>query len=195
MPPIVLASSSPYRQNLLRRLGLPFTSESPAIDESARPGESPPDLVTRLARAKAEAVASHHAEALIIGSDQVAELEGEILTKPLDHARAVTQLRACRGRRVTFHTGLCLLNTGSGRSHSAWVPFEVEFRQLADGQIERYLRREKPYDCAGSFKVEGLGIALFTRLMGEDYNSLVGLPLIALCDMLIEEGVDPVAAV
>ncbi|TQV73482.1 septum formation inhibitor Maf [Exilibacterium tricleocarpae] len=192
MLPLILASSSPYRQQLLRQLGLPFTSESPAIDESPLPGEPPAVLVSRLARAKAEAVAGRYTQALVIGSDQVAELGGEVLTKPLDHRTAVSQLRACRGRRVTFHTGLCLLNSGSGGEQITCVPFEVEFRQLTDLQIEHYLRREQPYDCAGSFKVEGLGISLFTRLMGEDYSSLVGLPLIALCDMLMAEGVDPV---
>lgn len=189
--PLVLASGSPYRRQLLAQLGLPFEWLSPDIDESPRPGETSEQLVQRLALAKAEALAGRCGEALIIGCDQVAQLDGAIMTKPGNHRRALEQLSACSGRRVRFHTGLCLLNTASGNSRTCCVPFEVAFRQLDRHRIENYLRREQPYDCAGSFKVEGLGISLFTRLIGEDYSALVGLPLIALCDMLTAEGADP----
>jgi len=188
---IVLGSTSPFRRELLGRLGLPFTTAAPDIDESAQSGETPEALVRRLAEAKARAVAADHPTALIIGSDQVAVNGGRVLGKPGGHEQAVAQLREASGRRVVFLTGLCLLNAASGRSQLDVVPFHVHFRTLTDGQIEGYLQRETPYNCAGSFKSEGLGIALFHRLEGEDPNALVGLPLIRLIDMLQAEGVDP----
>lgn len=189
MRPLILASSSPYRQDLLARLGLPFESHSPDVDETVLPDESPDEMVSRLARAKAEAVAQAHPDALIIGSDQCAELDGRILGKPGDHANAVAQLRAASGREVVFHTGLCLLDAYTGRARVATVPFRVRFRTLESSMIEDYLARERPYDCAGSFKSEGLGVALFEAMAGDDPSALVGLPLITLVSMLREEGV------
>ena len=189
MRTLILASSSPYRRELLSRLGLAFQCHSPDVDESVLAGESPDALVLRLARSKAEAAARHHPDALVIGSDQCAELDGRILGKPGDHEGAVRQLRAASGREVVFHTGLCLLNARDGRAHVTGVPFRVRFRTLDSAMIEDYLRREEPYDCAGSFKSEGLGIALFEGMEGDDPTSLVGLPLIALVGMLQEEGV------
>jgi septum formation protein len=188
-PPLLLASSSPYRRALLERLQLPFIWASPAIDESPLPGETAQALVARLAEAKARALLPQHPGHLIIGSDQVAVLEGRILGKPgnLDNARA--QLRAASGRRVEFLTGLCLLDGRDGIARCRVAPFAVRFRQLGEAQIERYLERERPFDCAGSFKAEGLGIALFSALEGRDPNALIGLPLIALVDLLGEAGV------
>jgi len=187
--PLILGSSSPFRRELLERLQLPFQCHSPEVDESPLPDESPADLVARLARDKARTVAMHHPEALIIGSDQVAELDGRILGKPGSHEQAVVQLRAASGRSVVFHTGLCLLNAETGRAQIHTVPFTVHFRTLDSAMIEHYLRREQPYGCAGSFKSEGLGIALFQRMEGDDPTALIGLPLITLVSMLREEGV------
>jgi len=175
---------------LLERLGVPFKTASPEVDESPLPRESPQDLVLRLARAKAEAVAVAHNHSLIIGSDQVACIEGRILGKPGTHDRARRQLQQASGKRVSFYTGLCLLNTDSGKCQLACEPFYVHFRQLRSEQIERYLDRERPYNCAGSFKSEGLGIALFERLEGDDPNALIGLPLIRLIHMLEAEGIE-----
>lgn len=189
MPRIVLASTSPFRRELLTKLGLPFVTAAPEVDESARPGEAPEALVRRLAEAKARAVAEVHRNALVIGSDQVAVIDGQILGKPGDHPRAVAQLLAASGKAVTFCTGLCLHNGATGRSQVEMVPFRVHFRLLTPEQIDDYLRRERPYNCAGSFKSEGLGIALFSRLEGDDPNALIGLPLIRLIDMLAEEGI------
>ncbi|MCC6077248.1 Maf family protein [Pseudomonas sp. GCM10022188] len=189
MLPLLLASSSPYRRALLERLQLPFVCQSPDIDESAQPGESAEQLVCRLAEAKARALAASHPAHLIIGSDQVAALGPQILGKPHTFERAREQLRAASGNSVTFHTGLCLYNSQSGRAQIASAPFTVHFRLLDDAGIERYLHREQPYDCAGSFKSEGLGISLFRSTCGEDATSLVGLPLIRLVDMLHAEGV------
>ncbi|OOG28670.1 septum formation inhibitor Maf [Thioalkalivibrio denitrificans] len=189
MTTLVLASSSRYRRELLARLGLEFQCHSPDVDERVLDGESPDELVTRLAHAKAEAVVPHYPDALIIGSDQCAELDGRILGKPGDHDAAVHQLRAASARTVAFHTGLCLLNARNGRARVLNVPFRVHFRTLDSSMIEDYLRRETPYDCAGSFRSEGLGIALFERLEGDDPTALIGLPLIALVSMLREEGV------
>ncbi len=188
MPPLILASSSPFRAQLLAQLGLQFQCVSPDIDESPQPGETAPALVQRLAVAKAQAVASHYPQALIIGSDQCALLNGQILGKPGNHANAVTQLQAARGQSVVFYTGLCLLNSASGHLQCEVVVYQVQFRLLTDAQIEHYLQREQPYHCAGSFKSEGLGIALFERLHGEDPNALIGLPLIRLVAMLSAEG-------
>jgi septum formation protein len=190
MPILVLASTSPYRRSLLARLGLPFETATPRTDETPLPDEAPESLVTRLAEAKARAIAADYPGALIVGSDQVAVLDGSILGKPGHHAGAVAQLSAARGRQVQFLTGLCLLDTRNNRSRCCAVPFDVVFRQLTDEQIEHYLRHEQPYDCAGSFKSEGLGIALFERLEGDDPNALMGLPLIALTKMLASAGID-----
>lgn len=191
MPALLLASSSPYRRELLERLRLPFIWRSPSIDESRREGEAAIDLVKRLAEEKARALATDHLEHLIIGSDQVAVLgSGQILGKPHDLPRARQQLRAASGSSVTFLTGLALLNTSSGRCQVDCVPFTVHFRQLGDEQILRYLQREQPFDCAGSFKSEGLGIALFRSTEGEDATSLIGLPLIRLVDMLLNEEIE-----
>lgn len=190
MLPLLLASSSPYRRALLERLHLPFDCHSPDIDESPLPGERAEQLVCRLASAKARALAADYPQHLIIGSDQAATLaDGRILGKPHDFSRARDQLRAASGSRVIFHTGLCLYNSLSGQLQSACVPFTVHFRLLDDACIERYLLREQPYDCAGSFKSEGLGISLFRETSGSDASSLIGLPLIRLVDMLLAEGV------
>ncbi|WP_276488958.1 Maf family protein [Ectopseudomonas mendocina] len=191
MPALLLASSSPYRRELLERLQLPFSWQSPSIDESRREGEAAIDLVKRLAEEKARALAASHPEHLIIGSDQVAVLgNGQILGKPHDLPRAQQQLRAASDNSVTFLTGLALLNSSSGNCQVDCVPFTVHFRPLSDEQILRYLQREQPFDCAGSFKSEGLGISLFRSTEGEDATSLIGLPLIRLVDMLLNEGVE-----
>ena len=189
MQPLILASSSPYRQQLLARLGLPFSCQSPDIDESSKPGETAPELVSRLAIEKAKTVARDHSNALIIGSDQVATLGDNILTKPGNVERALEQLLACSGKTVTFHTGLCLLNSKSQQYQSIIEPFTVYFRELNEAQLQRYIKKEQPLDCAGSFKMEGLGISLFERLEGGDPNSLIGLPLIQLVKMLANEGI------
>lgn len=189
MLPLLLASSSPYRRALLERLRLPFSCAPPDIDETALPGETAEQLVCRLAEAKARALAERYPTHLIIGSDQVAALGPRILGKPHTFERAREQLRAASGNSVTFHTGLCLHNSQSGRTQTARVDFTVHFRPLDDERIKRYLHLEQPYDCAGSFKSEGLGISLFRATEGEDATSLVGLPLIRLVDMLLAEGV------
>jgi septum formation protein len=193
-PALVLASTSPYRRQLLERLGLPFTCAAPAVDERRRTGESPQVLVLRLAEAKARAVAPHHTNALIIGSDQVACLDNEVLGKPGDRAHAIAQLERASGRTLVFQTGLCLLSTATGRAQTLVEPFRVHFRTLDRRRIEGYLDREQPYDCAGSFKSEGLGIALFERFEGDDPNTLIGLPLIRLIALLEAEGIDPLGA-
>lgn len=190
--PLLLASSSPYRRELLQRLGLPFTCASPDIDESIQPGETAENLATRLARQKAQALASSHPGHWIIGSDQVACLpDGTILNKPGNHEQAVRQLTRSSGQQVTFLTGLALTNADTGASQVHCEPYQVRFRTLETREIESYLAREQPYDCAGSFKMEGLGIALFESLEGRDPNSLVGLPLIALTNMLRTWGLNP----
>lgn len=190
---LVLGSTSPFRRELLARLGLSFIVASPNIDETVQPNEKPASLVRRLAKQKALAVATDHPHALIIGSDQVATLDGRILGKPGNHARAVEQLSLASGKKVTFYTGLCLLNSASGNIQLHCEPFHVYFRSLDAETIENYLRREQPYNCAGSFKSEGLGIALFERLEGDDPNALIGLPLIRLVSMLMNEGIDPLS--
>lgn len=189
MTNLILGSTSPFRKALLERLGLDFASDSPDVDERALPGERPQDLVVRLAEAKARAVGARHANALIIGSDQVAWSDGQILGKPGNRANALAQLRACVGKTVVFHTGLCLYNSANGHTQTLCEPFTVHFRQLSDAQIERYVDTEKPFNCAGSFKSEGLGISLFSRMEGDDPNALIGLPLIRLIQMLDAEGV------
>lgn len=187
-PQLILASTSPFRRELLHRLGIDFTAAAPDIDESPLPGETPEALVRRLAEAKARAVGRIRA-GLIIGSDQVATTGGDILGKPGDHARAVAQLQHLSGKTVTFHTGLCLLDTAQDTVQLDVIPFHVEFRRLSDAQIERYLRRERPYNCAGSFRSEALGITLFTRMQGDDPTALIGLPLIRLTGMLAQAGI------
>ncbi len=187
--PLILASSSIYRQQLLQRLRLPFTAVSPDVDETPRAAERPADTVLRLAEQKARALARRFPDALIIGSDQVAVLNGEAISKPGNHANAVQQLTAASGRSVFFHTALCLLNSGNAEVQSKVISNEVKFRHLTAEQIERYLDAEKPYDCAGSAKCEGLGIALIESIRGDDPNALIGLPLIELTTMLLHVGV------
>ncbi|RFA29965.1 septum formation inhibitor Maf [Alkalilimnicola ehrlichii] len=186
---LVLASSSPYRRALLDRLAVGYEVCSPDIDETRLDNEAPAEYVARLSREKAQAVASRYPQHLIIGSDQAATLDDEVLGKPGDHSRAREQLRKASGRKVVFFTGLSLLNSATGRIQTATERYAVHFRDLSDEQIERYLSNEQPYQCAGSFKAEGLGIALFERLEGNDPNSLIGLPLIQLVSMLAQEGV------
>ena len=189
MLPLLLASSSLYRRQLLERLHLEFSCSSPDIDESHRPGEAATDLVKRLAQEKAQALATRHDAHLIIGSDQVAVLDGRIIGKPHTFENARAQLLAASGSRVTFLTGLALLNSQTGHCQVDCIPFTVHMRHLDAPRIERYLRTEQPYDCAGSFKAEGLGVSLFQSTEGPDATSLVGLPLIHLVDMLLTEGV------
>lgn len=186
---LILASTSPFRRELLARLGLPFSTQAPDVNESRRPGEDAPVLVARLAELKARAVARHEPTALIIGSDQAAVLEGEIIGKPGDYDRATAQLRRASGQTMIFYTGLCLLDSASGQCQVTVEPFRVTFRPLTPAMIDGYLRREQPYHCAGSFKSEGLGIALFERLEGDDPTGLIGLPLIRLTRMLEAAGV------
>jgi MAF protein len=188
---LVLASSSPYRKALLDRLGLPFTTAAPAIDESPRPEEAPGDTAVRLAEAKARAAAPAHPDALIVGSDQVADFDGVAIGKPRDAAHALEQLRAMQGRTIVFHTGLALLDAKRGRCRRALVDVASTFRQLGDDALRAYLERDLPYDCAGSVRIEALGIALFTRVASDDPTALIGLPLIRLTDMLIAEGLHP----
>jgi len=188
--PLVLASSSLYRQELLKRLRLPFTAVSPDIDESPAPGETPPATALRLAEQKARALAARFPDALIIGSDQVAELDGLAIGKPGDHAEAVKQLTAASAHTVYFHTALCLLDAGVGQAQTKIATNEVKFRALTPEQIERYLLAEKPYDCAGSAKSEGLGITLIESIRGDDPNALIGLPLIELTTMLMRAGAE-----
>lgn len=186
---IILASSSPYRKELLARLGVEFEVARPEVDETPLPGEKPSELVERLAVAKAEAISGRESRALVIGSDQAADHGGRIVGKPVDHADAVRQLEEASGRRIMLYTGLALVNTETGRIQTAVEPFEVTFRPLDRELIERYLRFEKPYNCCGSLRAEGAGISLLRSLRGDDPNALIGLPLIRLCDMLAAEGV------
>lgn len=188
-PLIVLASSSPYRRSLLARLRLPFEVRTPAMDEAALPGEPARNTALRLAQAKARAVAADCPGALIIGSDQVAVLDGMALGKPGTHANAVAQLKAMRGKSVLFHTAVALFNAATGALQSAEVPTTVRFRRYDDSEIERYLVAERPYDCAGSAKIEGIGIALVAAVESADPSALIGLPLIELAAMLRNEGV------
>lgn len=185
---LVLASTSPFRRAILEKLGVDFETMAPDVDESILIDEIPEQLVARLSEAKAKAVAEQLDHALVIGSDQVAVVDGQILGKPGNHDAAVKQLRRVSGKRISFLTGLCVLNTESKRIQLDVVPFNVIFRNLTDSQIENYLQKEQPYNCAGSFKSEGLGIALFDRLEGDDPNTLIGLPLIRLIRMLESEG-------
>jgi len=185
---LILASTSPFRKSVLEKLGLPFDCHAPEVDEAPQPHETPAQLVERLSIAKAQAVAAHLQQGLVIGSDQVAVIDDEILGKPGNHENAVAQLERASGKTVTFLTGLALVNAESGAIQAEIVPFKVVFRQLTQPQIVNYLNAEQPYNCAGSFKSEGLGIALFDRLEGDDPNTLIGLPLIRLIRMLEKEG-------
>ena len=186
--PLILGSTSVYRRELLSRLRLPFTVERPEVDETPLPEEKPADLALRLALAKAQAVAARHPTAVVIGSDQVADLHGEPLGKPGDHARAVIQLQRMRGQTVVFQTAVAVICQATGFSQVALAPVRVVFRSLSDGAIEQYLRAETPYDCAGSAKSEGLGIALLERIDNDDPTALVGLPLIRTCELLRAAG-------
>lgn len=188
-PRLILASTSVYRHELLTRLGIPFETANPNTDETALPGEPPEQTALRLSEAKARALAAQFPDALIIGSDQVATLDGQIYGKPGNHENAVRQLQTMRGRTVNFFTGLSLFNTKTGMARTRGIPTLVTFRELNDQEIENYLHREQPYNCAGSAKSEGLGIAVIARMQGEDPNALIGLPLISLCDLLREEGI------
>ena len=186
--PLVLGSTSRYRRELLQRLGLPFDVAAPEVDETPLPGEAPRDLALRLAKAKARAVAQLHPEAVVIGSDQVADLAGEPLGKPGHHERAVAQLRQMRGQTVVFQTAVAVVCAATGFEQVDLAPVEVTFRDLCDAEIERYLRAEQPYDCAGSAKSEGLGIALLDAIHSDDPTALIGLPLIRTCRMLRAAG-------
>lgn len=186
--PLILGSTSVYRRELLSRLRLPFTVERPEVDETPLPQEKPADLALRLALAKAQAVAARHPSAVVIGSDQVADLHGEPLGKPGDHARAVIQLQRMRGQTVVFQTAVAVVCQATGFSQVALAPVRVVFRDLSDEAIEQYLHAETPYDCAGSAKSEGLGIALLERIDNDDPTALVGLPLIRTCELLRAAG-------
>lgn len=191
LPPLFLASTSRYRKELLTRLGMPFEAIAPGVDESPLPDETPRELSLRLAIAKAQAIATARAHGLVIGSDQVAHCDGRKLDKPGTHELATGQLRFMRGKAVHFDTALALVNAETGRVQSEIVSIVVQMHDLTDAQIEAYLLAEQPYDCAGSAKSEGLGIALMQTLSGDDPTALIGLPLIALTRMLRAEGVDP----
>ena len=185
---MVLGSTSRYRRELLQRLNLPFDVAAPDVDETPQPGEAPRALALRLALAKAHAVARLHPDAVVIGSDQVADLAGEPLGKPSHHERAVQQLRQMRGQTVIFQTAVAVVCQATGFEQVDLAPVEVKFRDLSDAEIERYLRAEQPYDCAGSAKSEGLGIALLDAIHSDDPTALIGLPLIRTCRMLRAAG-------
>lgn len=186
---LLLASGSPYRKQLLERLGLQFSCHAPDIDETPLPEETAETLTLRLSAEKARTLAARYPNHRIIASDQAAQLGSSILGKPGTYDKAIRQLQNCSGQTVTFYTGLCLLNTATGQQQLDCVPFTVHFRDLSTQQIESYIKKEEPLDCAGSFKCEGLGITLFTKMSGDDPNSLTGLPLIRLTDMLINENI------
>lgn len=186
--PLILASGSPYRAQLLARLGLPFQSIAPDIDETARAGESPRTLARRLAREKAARVAAHHPAAVVVGSDQCAALDGRILGKPGGREQALTQLRAASGSAVEFFTAIAVRVPGRAAPLTHLDRTRVRFRRLSEREIERYLDRERPFDCAGAFRAEAMGIALFERIDATDPTALIGLPLIALSGMLREAG-------
>jgi septum formation protein len=193
LPPLILASTSRYRRALLERLRLPFEVQSPQVDETERPGEMPSALALRLAGEKAAEVAQRFPASVVIGSDQVADLDGVPISKPGNHERALEQVRAMRGRSIVFHTAVAVVRADTGYSASVLVPVTVRFRELSDSEIEHYLRVEQPYDCAGSAKVETLGIALLDAIESDDPTALVGLPLIKTCQLLREAGLDPLA--
>ena len=189
--PLILASTSRYRHELLSRLRLPFEVIGPEVDETPRPAETPADLALRLALAKARAVAERRPDAVVIGSDQVADLHGEPLGKPGTHERATEQLRRLRGQRVQFHTAVAVVRSATGFERAVLNSVSVAFRPLGDDEIEHYLRAEQPYDCAGSAKCETLGIALLEAIDSDDPTALVGLPLIRTCELLRQAGIDP----
>ncbi|HEY5624606.1 MAG TPA: Maf family nucleotide pyrophosphatase [Gammaproteobacteria bacterium] len=196
MPDLILASTSPYRRELLGRLGVPFDVRHSNVDETARKGERAPDLACRLALAKAEGARSgsgHDAE-VIIGADQVASRHGVLLRKPGDHATALEQLRACQGQTVLFHTATTVIATATGERRDSLEETVVEFQSLRDEQLSRYLDIEQPYDCAGGFKAEGLGICLFRAIRSGDPTALLGLPMIWLSQTLRDLGFDPLAS-
>jgi septum formation protein len=193
-PTLILASTSRYRRELLLRLRLPFDVEAPGVDETARAAETPAALARRLALEKARAVAARHPHAIVIGSDQVADLDGLALGKPGTHERAVEQLRLMRGRRVVFQTAVAVVRHDRGHTGQDLAAVAVTFRDLDDTEIEHYLRTETPYDCAGSARSESLGIALLSAIESDDPTALVGLPLIRTCRLLREAGLDPLQA-
>lgn len=188
---LLLASSSPFRRQILNKLRIPFTCASPDIDETPLSAETPQQYVERLAIEKAQALANQYPEHWIIGSDQTSVLDGEIRGKPLTRDNAIRQLQQSSAKHVQFYTGLCLLNAASGQYVSMIEPFSVHFRELSTTEIERYIDLEQPLNCAGSFMVEGLGINLFEKLEGRDENSLIGLPLIGLLELMREAGLEP----
>lgn len=194
IPPLILASTSRYRRELLERLRLPFAVEAPGVDESARPGEAPRELALRLALAKARAVAQRHPQAVVIGSDQVADLAGQAIGKPGHHAGAVEQLQRMSGQQVVFQTALAVVRPSTGFEAVELAPVTVRFRTLVQAEIERYLNAEQPYDCAGSAKSEGLGIALLEAIDSDDPTALIGLPLIRTCALLRRAGLDVLGA-
>ena len=193
LPPLILGSTSRYRRELLERLHLPFTCVAPEVDETPQPGEAPAALALRLALAKARAVAALHPVAVVIGSDQVADLHGQPLGKPGSHERAVAQLQQMSGQQVMFHTAVAVVCAASGFAEAALAPVTVQFRELSDLEIERYLRLDQPYDCAGSAKSESLGIALLSAIHSDDPTALIGLPLIRTSELLRRAGIDPLA--
>ncbi|MGY4830578.1 Maf family nucleotide pyrophosphatase [Sphaerotilaceae bacterium SBD11-9] len=190
-PALILGSTSRYRREMLQRLRLPFEVQSPDVDETPLPNEAPAALAQRLAIAKARAVARHHPQATVIGSDQVADLDGTPIGKPGTHAKATEQLRAMRGKAVVFQTAVAVVNLARGYEGLVLVPVTVRFRDLSDAEIEHYLLAEQPYDCAGSAKSEALGIALLSAIESDDPTALVGLPLIKTCELLRSAGIDP----
>ena len=192
--PLILASTSRYRRELLGRLRLPFEVVSPEVDETALPGEAPAPMAARLALAKARAVAALHPGAVVIGSDQVCDLGGQALGKPGDHANAARQLRQLSGHTAVFHTAVAVVQAGTGFEQSALATVRVRFRELSDQDIDRYLHLDQPYDCAGSAKCETLGIALLESIESDDPTALIGLPLIRTCELLRQAGLDLLAA-
>lgn len=189
---LILASSSPFRRQLLSRLMIPFDVVSPDIDETPVQSESAPDLVRRLSIEKAKTVAERYERALVIGSDQVAVHDGEIIGKPHNHEQAVRQLENASGKSIVLYTGLAVVNTQSESIHSDVIPYQVKFKKLSSAQIKRYLEKEKPYGCSGSLRADGLGVALLEKFSGDDPSALIGLPLVRLVSMLEAEGMPPV---
>ncbi|MEL4181408.1 Maf family nucleotide pyrophosphatase [Roseateles sp. PN1] len=193
-PRLILGSTSRYRRELLQRLRLPFEVSAPDVDETPLPGEAPAALATRLALAKAQAVAQQHPNAIVIGSDQVADLNGQSIGKPGSHERARAQLRLMSGQSVVFQTAIAVVCCASGFAQQDLAPVRVRFRDLSDSEIETYLLAEQPYDCAGSAKSEGLGISLLAAIESDDPTALIGLPLIRTCELLRQAGLDPLAS-
>lgn len=193
MKSIVLASMSSSRYQLLEKLGLPFTADAPNIDETPLINESATSLVTRLATEKAKSLAIKYPTHLIIGADQVGLLDHQIIGKPLTHTAAIKQLKQASGKKITFYTGLCLFDSETGKYKTKCELFTVHFRHLNDTEIENYLIKEQPYQCTGAFMSEGLGITLFEKLVGQDPNTLIGLPLISLINMLRAHGINPLS--